>query len=116
MGTKLKEWLFPSNKKSEYTTTSVEIASAEINEEKERLAKASQVNQPPRIFKLNSYNDAPHVADEIINGKSAIVDLTDSDIDTAKRIIDFLQGVSYTINGNIEKVAKLIYLFTPTTK
>ena len=35
------------------------------------------------------------------------------EISEAKRICDFLNGVTFALNGKVEKIAKLVYMFTP---
>ena len=47
--------------------------------------------------------------------QSVIVDLTNTDLTIAKRICDFLNGVCYSLGGNVKKIAKLVYLFSPVT-
>ena len=34
-------------------------------------------------------------------------------LEEAKRICDFLNGVTFALNGKVEKIAKLVYMFTP---
>ena len=67
----------------------------------------------PNIVTPKVFAQVEEVANQLLMGRSVIVDLTSTEINEAKRICDFLNGVSYAINGKVEKIAKLVYLFSP---
>ena len=52
------------------------------------------------------------VADDVISGKSVILNLENIQKDT-KRIVDFLYGVVYALDGTVKKVAEHTYLIAP---
>lgn len=52
------------------------------------------------------------VADDVISGKSVILNLENILKDT-KRIVDFLYGVVYALDGSVRKVAEHTYLIAP---
>ena len=52
------------------------------------------------------------VADDVISGKSVILNLENIQKDT-KRIVDFLYGVVYALDGTVKKVAEHTYLSAP---
>lgn len=123
MANKLKEFLFPSKERKEYDTTTVEVnAKMEENEAVSKPMVTSfnaqtAVNaNSPAILTPKSFAEVETVAIELLDRKSVIVDLTETDIDEARRICDFLNGVTYAINGSVQKVAKLVYLFVPQSR
>lgn len=67
----------------------------------------------PSIITPKIFNQVEGIANTILSGTSVIVDLTSTELSQAKRICDFLNGVTYAINGKVEKIAKLVYLFAP---
>lgn len=58
-------------------------------------------------------NDARPVADGLKNGQQQVVNLERATQDQAARILDFLSGVTYALDGSVEKVGDRVYLFAP---
>ncbi|MDY2888863.1 MAG: cell division protein SepF [Candidatus Caccosoma sp.] len=109
MGNKLKDFLFPSKEKNELDSTTIIVKE---NNKVTNNTKNIGVNSP-NIITPKVFSQVEEIANELLNGRSVIVDLTDTEINEAKRICDFLNGVTFAINGKVEKVAKLVYLFSP---
>lgn len=61
-----------------------------------------------------SFDDARLAADGLKDGRQQIVNLERTAPDMAERIIDFLNGVTYALNGFVEKVGDRVYLFAPS--
>ncbi|BBB93005.1 MAG TPA: cell division protein SepF [Methylomusa anaerophila] len=60
-----------------------------------------------------SFDDAQHVADFLKNRKPVVVNLENTDVDIAKRMIDFISGTTYALSGSIQKVGNNIFLCAP---
>ncbi|HWR44754.1 cell division protein SepF [Sporomusa sp.] len=60
-----------------------------------------------------SFDDAQHVADYLKSRKPVVVNLENTDPDIAKRMIDFISGTTYALNGQIQKVGNNIFLCAP---
>jgi len=60
-----------------------------------------------------SFDDAQHVADHLRNRKPVVINLENTDPDVAKRMVDFISGTTYAINGSIRKVGNNIFLCAP---
>jgi len=58
-----------------------------------------------------AYEDACEVIEQLEKGNTVIVDLSDVDIDTSKRITDFIAGALYVLNGDVEKISKKVFRF-----
>lgn len=110
MANKIKDFLFPSKGKEELDNTTI-IYTAK--EEKKNMSSTQFKANTPNIITPRVFAQVEGIANELISGKSVIVDLTSTDISEAKRICDFLNGVTFALNGSVEKVAKLVYLFSP---
>jgi cell division inhibitor SepF len=60
-----------------------------------------------------SFNDAQQVADKFKEGIPVILNLQGSDADLSKRLIDFSSGLTYALNGGMQRVADKVFLLTP---
>ena len=65
------------------------------------------------VIKAEEYNDAQLVCDSLKENRPVVVNLEDVDTEEGQRIVDFLSGVIYSLNGNIKKVTSHILLMTP---
>jgi len=64
--------------------------------------------EEPRV-----YEDSLNIASELRNHTPVILNLKYLDKDTSKRLIDFVCGTAYAINGHMMKIGENIFLFTP---
>lgn len=62
----------------------------------------------------HSFEDARLAADGLKDGRQQIVNLEKTGPEMSERIIDFLNGVTYALNGFVEKVGDHVYLFAPS--
>jgi len=58
-------------------------------------------------------NDAQKAAEDLKDRRPVIVNLEKADDDLARRVIDFISGVTYALNGFYERVGDKVFLFTP---
>ncbi len=74
-------------------------------------------NRPMEIVVLEprSFDEARAGADHLKARRPVIVNLRDTDHDLAKRIVDFSCGVTYAVDGQMQRVGEEIFLFTPST-
>jgi len=61
-----------------------------------------------------TFEDARLAADGLKEGRQQIINLEKTPQEMAERIIDFLNGVTYALNGFVEKVGDRVYLFAPS--
>ena len=54
------------------------------------------------------------VVNFFITGKPVIINLKHLDSNSGKRLIDFVCGTAYAINGHMMKIGENIFLFTPS--
>lgn len=59
------------------------------------------------------FNDARVAADGLKSGQQQIVNLERAEPRMAERILDFLSGVTYALDGNVERIGEKVYLFAP---
>jgi cell division inhibitor SepF len=60
-----------------------------------------------------SFNDAQQIADRFKQGIPVIVNLQGVDADLSKRLIDFASGLTYALDGGMQRVADKVFLLTP---
>jgi cell division inhibitor SepF len=70
---------------------------------------ASQVE----LIVPKSFNDAQKVADKLKADVPVIINLQTADSDLAKRLIDFSSGLTYAVDGSMQRVADRVFLLTP---
>lgn len=58
-------------------------------------------------------NEAPQVAEQIKDHMPVIINLEDVPEGEARRIVDFLGGVVYGLNGSMKKVARSVFICSP---
>ena len=61
-----------------------------------------------------TYDAVGKIADHLLNRRTVVLNLEATNKETAKRLIDFLSGVAYSINGNIRRVATNTFVITPS--
>jgi cell division inhibitor SepF len=60
-----------------------------------------------------SFNDAQQIADRFKAGIPVILNLQNADTDLSKRLIDFASGLTYALDGSMQRVADKVFLLTP---
>ena len=60
-----------------------------------------------------SFNDAQQIADKFKDGIPVILNLQGADQELSKRLIDFASGLSYALDGGMQRVADKVFLLTP---
>jgi cell division inhibitor SepF len=60
-----------------------------------------------------SFNDAQDVADKFKDAIPVILNLQGSDTDLSKRLIDFSSGLTYALDGGMQRIADKVFLLTP---
>ena len=65
------------------------------------------------LFHPTSFNDTSKAADDLRNRKAVIVNMENIDKAMARRVVDFLSGCAYAVDGKVKKVAQSTYLFCP---
>ncbi|RIX59322.1 cell division protein SepF [Paenibacillus nanensis] len=73
----------------------------------------SQKNVRVVLSEPRSYDEAQEIADHLRSRRAVIVNLQRVRNDLALRIVDFLSGTVYALNGSISKLGPNIFLCTP---
>lgn len=65
------------------------------------------------LFRPTKYGECTKAADDLRARKAVIVNMEDVDAGTACRVVDFLSGCAYALDGKVRKIASDTYLFCP---
>jgi cell division inhibitor SepF len=60
-----------------------------------------------------SFNDAQQIADKFKATVPVILNLQSAETDLAKRLIDFASGLTYALDGGMQRVADKVFMLTP---
>jgi cell division inhibitor SepF len=60
-----------------------------------------------------SFNDAQQIADRFKDSVPVILNLQSADTELSKRLIDFASGLTYALDGSMQRVADKVFLLTP---
>ena len=66
-----------------------------------------------KVVKPERFDNVPQIANHLLNRRTVVLNLEDTNKETARRLLDFLSGVAYSINGNLKRVANNTYVITP---
>lgn len=75
--------------------------------------RPSRINQVSVWLSIQSFENAQMAADGLKDGNQQIVNLEKASPEVCTRVIDFLNGVTYALDGYVEKVGEKVYLFAP---
>ena len=82
----------------------------------ERTLGVAPASAPPAQVHLvvpRSFNDAQQIADRFKDGVPVILNLQGTDAELSKRLIDFASGLTYALDGGMQRVADKVFLLTP---
>ncbi len=66
-----------------------------------------------KVVKPERFDNVLQIANHLLNRRTVVLNLEDTNKETARRLLDFLSGVAYSINGNLKRVANNTYVITP---
>ncbi len=66
-----------------------------------------------KVIKPKTWDSVNQIADHLISKRTVVLNLEDTSKEDARRMIDFLLGVIYTIEGDIKKVTGNTWVLTP---
>ena len=66
------------------------------------------------VYQALTYDDTQNIVDNLKNRKPIIVNLDSLEQDLAQRVLDFMSGAVYALDGTIQKVSKSIFVLVPS--
>ena len=81
---------------------------------KERNVTISSLPQLQVVLvKPERFEEASDIADSLNAKKTVVLNLESASKEVARRLVDFLSGVAYANQGNVQKIANSTFLITP---
>ena len=65
------------------------------------------------LFHAKAFDDAAKAADELRSKRAVILNMENVDKALTRRVVDFLSGCVYALDGQVKKIAQSTYLFCP---
>ena len=65
------------------------------------------------LVRPESFNDAPTIAANMRAKKAVVLNLEGVEKNLARRVVDFLSGCGYAMDGTVKKVSQSTYVFCP---
>ena len=65
------------------------------------------------LFHAKAFDDAAKAANELRNKRAVILNMENVDKALTRRVVDFLSGCVYALDGQVKKIAQSTYLFCP---
>ena len=66
-----------------------------------------------KVVRPEHFEDVSTIADHLLSGRTVVLNLEATNKEVARRFIDFLSGVAYSIDGQMKRVANNTYIITP---
>ena len=78
-----------------------------------QVLNMSSGKQEVVLFHAKTFDDAAKAADELRRKKAVILNMENVDKALTRRVVDFLSGSVYALDGTVKKIAQSTYLFCP---
>lgn len=66
------------------------------------------------VCEPSTFEEAQDLADSLKNRRQVVLNLNSTEADISRRIIDFLSGTTYALDGQTQKLGESIFLFAPS--
>jgi FtsZ-interacting cell division protein YlmF len=78
-----------------------------------QVLNMSSGKQEVVLFHAKTFDDAAKAADELRKKKAVILNMENVEKSLTRRVVDFLSGSVYALDGSVKKIAQSTYLFCP---
>ena len=111
---KIRDFIAPAEEENELELTEEE-ATVLSTYEKPKDATVSKINSSANIvlFEPRNFDEAEEIGRHIKNQRACCINLHKMPLEYRQRIIDFLSGVVYGVDGSIKKVGENVILCSP---
>ena len=72
-----------------------------------------QYSTEVKLVKPEDYGNPNQIADHVINRRTVILNMEETSKETARRLLDYLNGVAYAIQGQVKKVSEKTFVIAP---
>ena len=101
------------DEKSEQMAAAKDSASPQPSTQQGTSIKAAGSNIELKVVHPESFEDVSFIADHLLDGCTVVLNMEAMDPKSSLRMLDFLNGVTYTTGGDIKSVAQNTFIITP---
>ena len=65
------------------------------------------------VMKPTKFEDSQDICDILLSNRAAVINLEGFDVDLAQRIMDFISGAVYSVNGRLHQISGYIFIVSP---
>ena len=65
------------------------------------------------VIKPSAVDDEREITETLLSGRAVVINMEGLNVDIAQRIIDFTSGVTFAIEGTLQKISNFIFIATP---
>lgn len=116
----LKDSLKGIFSEEEYDDEEYEYEYDEVDDEVEEMLGAKKAagtvatDTTLMLIEPRAFAEAQEIAEQVLRNRPVIVSLQRISADQSRRVVDFLSGTAYAIEGNIQKISSNMILCTPS--
>ena len=77
------------------------------------MSTSSGATTQVMLIRPERFENAAEIADHLRSQRAVLMNMETTPREVTRRLVDFLSGVTYAIDGNIRKVAASTYMLTP---
>jgi cell division inhibitor SepF len=101
--------------RDDWTDSEPDLAHTQVGRPRLRGVESvsGQANVKVHLILPRSFNDAQQIADKFKVNVPVILNLQSADNELSKRLIDFASGLTYALDGGMQRVADKVFLLTP---
>ncbi|MBE5935952.1 MAG: cell division protein SepF [Lachnospiraceae bacterium] len=106
---------FSSYLDKKYNSDSRKVRAVKVDRASSKIVpiKAANKSLEVSIMKPGTFADSQDICDMLLEGRAVVVNLEGFDPLEAQRIMDFISGCVYSINGRLHQISRYIFIFSP---
>lgn len=104
----------PRARQTEAVATDIPIGAEPMMKKNNKVVNIHATTQLSVVLvKPEKFENAAEIADHLRDRRTVVLNLEQTNKDVARRLVDFLSGVTYALDGKIKKVANSTFIITP---
>ncbi len=102
-----------ADERTHVRTTSSDNAYSNTQRSAANVSMVSGSSIEMKVVTPTNYSSVTEIANLLLEKKTVLLNLENTNKETARRLIDFLSGVAYALDGEVQKIADNTYAITP---
>ncbi len=105
---------FIPRREREHTAPSATASPSTVSHHQDKVVNIHTTTRLQVVLvKPDRFDNSPEIADHLREKRTVVLNLESANKEIARRVLDFLGGVAYAMDGKIQKVANCTYIITP---